>query len=410
MNIRHQPKLRGNHRGQILPMFVVLLPILLLFVGLTIDLGMAYVTKTALSKAADAAALAAMKNIKQGQAVAQQLAQQAFTANYAAFGSNSPTPTVNVQITTNAANNTVVNVSATAQLNAFFLGILPGYKTINVSTASQTTRPKLIMSLILDKSGSMNRNGGATALPPAVTNFLTYFDDATDDVAEVSFSTLATVDVPMGTGFTNPITNALNSMRFNGITFSQAALEAGQSQIQSVPVASGESVIKVAIFFTDGWANSVVDTLNCPAATSVEVGGCSPPEQAVNWCQSYGFFNPSSGSSVQCSANTFYSEATGGNMPLTPVVPTGITNVANDALYRANLAASTMRAQGIVVYSIGLGNKISEAFLQQIANDPASTSFDSTQPIGEAVFAPTAADLQGVFQDIANKILLRISQ
>jgi Flp pilus assembly protein TadG len=408
MNIRHQLKLRGNHRGQILPMFVVLLPILLLFVGMTLDLGMAYVTKTALSRAADAASLAAMKNIKQGQAIAQQLAQEAFNANYAAFGNNSPTPSVSVVITTNSANNTVVNVNATAQLSTFFLGLLPGFNTINVSTASQTTRPKLIMSLVLDKSGSMDKNGGATALPPAVTNFISYFDNTTDQIAEVSFSTLATVDVAMGTNFTAPITSAVASMKFGGSTFSQAGLQDGLTQITGVTVPTGESVIKVAVFFTDGWANTIEDTLSCPASTLLEVGGCSPPEQAIGWCgqraPGYSFMNPTTGGGASCSATTFPSESTGSTEPLS------IANISNDALYRANLVANQMRAQGIVVYSIGLGSYVSQSFLQQIANDPSSSAFDGTQPIGEAVFAPTAADLQGVFQDIANKILLRISQ
>jgi len=404
MNNRRLINIRGYARGQILPMFVVLLPILLLFVGLTLDLGMAYVTKSALSKAADAAALAAMKNIKQGQAVATQLATQAFNANYAAFGSNSPAPSVTVQITTNANNNTVVNVNATTQLNTFFLG-LAGFKNVNVSTASQTTRPKLIMSLVLDKSGSMNKNGGATALPPAVINFLSYFDDSSDQVADVSFSSLASTDVTMRTGFTSPITSAVDSMKFAGSTFTQVGLAAGQTQINTVTVAPGQNVIKVAVFFTDGWANTIEDTLNCPAATLLEVGGCSPPEQAVGWCKNYSFINPSTGSSYSgCTATTFPSQMTGSSMPL------DITNISNDALYRAKQTANSMRAQGTVIYSIGLGDKISTSFLQEVANDPSSDTFDSTQPVGEAVFAPTAGDLEGVFQDIANKILLRISQ
>jgi Flp pilus assembly protein TadG len=410
MNHWQQAKNRSNERGQILPMFVVLLPVLLLFVGLTLDLGIAYVTKTALSKAVDAAAISAMLNIKQGQATAITLAQAAFNANYAAFGSTSPAPSVSVVFTTDGNNNTVVNVNASATLSTFFLGLLPGFKTMSVSSSSQTTRPKLIMSLVLDRSGSMTRNGGSTALPPAVVNFLSYFDNSTDQVAEVSFSSVATVDVPIGTGFTSPITSAVDSMVFKGATFTQAGLLDGQAQINSVATSPGENVVKVAVFFTDGWANTVQDTLNCPAATLLNVGGCSPPEQAVGWCGSYAFMNPITGNTVSCGATTFLSQATGTMMPLTPSVPTGITNVSNDAMYRANQAATSMRAQSIIVYSIGLGDKISEPFLQQIANDPASTTFNNTQPIGEAVFAPTASDLENVFQDIANKILLRISQ
>jgi Flp pilus assembly protein TadG len=411
MKLSHHINHRGSERGQILPMFVVLLPVLLLFVGLTIDFGMAYVTKTALSRAADAAALAAMRNIKLGTAEATQLATAAFDANYSAFGNSSATPTVSVVITTNSSNNTVVNVNATTTLNAFFLSILPGFNTVNVSSLSQTTRPKLIMSMVLDKSGSMNKNGGATALPPAVVNFLSYFDDTQDQVAEVSFSTLATVDVPIGTNFTSPITTAVDGMKFGGSTFTQAGLQDGLNQVTSVNVPSGESVVKAVVFFTDGWANTIEDTMSCPATTLLEVGGCSPAEYQV-WCtpSAIPFMDPTTGGSASCGATTFYSEVAGANMPLGPSVLDGLTNIANDATYRANLVATNMRADGIVVYSIGLGDKISEPFLQQIANDPASPTFDGTQPVGEAVFAPNAADLEGVFQEIANKILLRISQ
>ena len=85
-------------------------------------------------------------------------------------------------------------------------------------------------------------------------------------------------------------------------------------------------------------------------------------------------------------------------------------NIANDAMYRAVQVANSMRGQNIVIYSIGLGDKISQAFLQQIANDPASSTFNANLPVGQAVFAPTAADLQTVFQTIASEILLRLSQ
>ena len=68
-----------------------------------------------------------------------------------------------------------------------------------------------------------------------------------------------------------------------------------------------------------------------------------------------------------------------------------------------------MRGQNITIYSIGLGDKINQQYLQQVANDPSSPTYDANQPVGEAVFAPTAADLEGVFQTIASKILMRLS-
>ena len=65
-----QRKINRSEHGQILVLLSVLIPLLIIFVGLSLDLGLAYVTKTTLSKSVDAAALAAMRNLNQGQSVA----------------------------------------------------------------------------------------------------------------------------------------------------------------------------------------------------------------------------------------------------------------------------------------------------------------------------------------------------
>ena len=135
---------------------------------------------------------------------------------------------------TDANNDPTVTVNATAVIKTFLIGLLPQFKTLNVSSVAQSTRPPLIMSLVLDRSGSMNFNGGAQALAPAVENFIGYFIDGTDQVAEISFSSTATVDVPMTTTFTNPITNSVTRMAFVGATFAQGGLLDAQSQINGV--------------------------------------------------------------------------------------------------------------------------------------------------------------------------------
>lgn len=86
------------------------------------------------------------------------------------------------------------------------------------------------------------------------------------------------------------------------------------------------------------------------------------------------------------------------------------TNVSNDAKYRAVQLANTMRTQGVTVYSIGLGDKIDETYLQEVANDPASPEYNPNEPSGLAEFAPTASQLDSAFQTIASKILLRLTQ
>jgi Flp pilus assembly protein TadG len=386
-------------------LLAILIPILIVFVGLAIDMGLAYVTKTNLSKAVDAAALTALRNLNEGQAAATTTAQSAFNVNYQSIpGRDAKPPVFNLAITTDASNNAVVNASATATINTYFLRVMSGYDTLNITTSAQATRPKLIMSLVLDKSGSMNRNGGAQALPPAVTNFIGYFDDNNDQVADVSFSSVAATDVRISTGFIAPITTAVNSMVFGGATYAQGGLLNAQAQIQSVPVAQGENVVKVAIFFTDGWANTNEDSLNCPPATTLNYGGCAPPEAAVGWCSGISFLSPSTGGQVGCGATTFPSQSTGTNQSLTEA------NISNDAMYRTVQLSNTMRGQNTTIYSIGLGDKINQPYLQQVANDPSSPTYDPNQPVGEAIFAPSPADLEGVFQTIASKILMRLSR
>ena len=184
MSLLHQRKTDKHEKGQIFIVLAILIPILIVFVGLSVDLGMAYLTKTTLSKAVDAAALAAMRNINQGQSKAAAVATSAFNANYQSvpgFSGNTPTPTV--AWSTDANGNTLVTISATATFNTSFirvLSILPGvgstYNTLSISESAQAIRNPLVMSLILDRSGSMNNNGGAAALPGAVTTFISYFD------------------------------------------------------------------------------------------------------------------------------------------------------------------------------------------------------------------------------------------
>jgi hypothetical protein len=181
-------------------------------------------------------------------------------------------------------------------------------------------------------------------------------------------------------------------------------------------------VVKVVVYFTDGYVNVIQDTFNCTSiwgATLYNYGGYDSGTQVD-------FFNPSSGTDW----GTLDSH---GNPPHSPTPDcTGVTKftsqidgtqksftrayVTADAQYRALQVANAMRAEGMYVYSIGLGTGVAQSFLQQIANDPASSTYNPNEPEGLAVFAPNCpssqctAELQQVFQTIAAKILLRLTQ
>jgi hypothetical protein len=334
------------------------------------------------------------------------------------FASSPTCPTSNVCAT--------VNTQAT--VNTFFLGILPQFATLQVNSSSQSTRAHVIMTLVLDRSGSMTKNGGAAALPPAVNDFLPYFDNNNDHVSLVSFSSGATLDFPIGTNFITPITNAMNAMVFNGATFSPGGLAIAQTQEASVAPVLGSYTVQVVVFFTDGYANTIQQSFSCPAKTTYNFGGNAPIENP-----DIVFFDPTGktefcyqGDPPGISIGTPLSSAI-------PISPGGCpcnwkggfnatefgpntyesftrANITAEAQWEAVNTANAMRGTGVVVYSIGLGNLINEQFLQQVANDPASPTFDASQPVGEAIFAPDASQLHEVFQQLAAKIILRLTQ
>jgi Flp pilus assembly protein TadG len=153
VNLFRRHKNGNSERGQTLPLFAVFLVVMILFVGMAIDLGYAYVTKANISKAVDAAALSGMNNLSQGQSTAEAIAKSAFTANYGSTGRDVSTPGATVTFTADASGNTLINVSASTTINTFFARIIPSLQTLQVGATAQATRAKLIMSLVLDRSG-----------------------------------------------------------------------------------------------------------------------------------------------------------------------------------------------------------------------------------------------------------------
>jgi len=88
------------------------------------------------------------------------------------------------------------------------------------------------------------------------------------------------------------------------------------------------------------------------------------------------------------------------------------TNAADNAAYRIRNGVSpgngSAALSNLLIFSIGLGNSTYPAngdFLARVANDPSSSSYDSTKPTGLYVYAPTAADLSDAFARVASEIL-----
>ncbi len=407
--------------GQTLIMFTLFLVVIVLFVGLGIDVGFAYVTKASLSKAVDAAALAGTRNLSLGQQQATAIAQSTFTINYGHPGRDVGSPVVNLLFTTDSSKNTYLNIDATATINTYFIRILPLWKTLQVRASAQATRSPLIMTLVLDRSGSMNPQTGTTrggsTLPAAVKSFIQNFDDNNDQVAMASFASTATVDVPMGHPFKANIINAANNLIYVGGTFSPGGLTNAVVQENSVSVAAGQNVVRVVVFFTDGLANMIQQTLQCPPATLWNFGGYdqagsgaaffSPTAPVTQSGQNNASCTVPDNGTPSCCHNTsrFMAYQYGTLERFTTA------NITAESKYECIQIANVLRANNVTVYCIGLGgSSVDMSFLAQVANAPNSITFNSAQPVGDALYAPTPAQLNTLFQQIASEILLRLTQ
>jgi hypothetical protein len=272
---------------------------------------------------------------------------------------------------------------------------------------------QVIMTLVLDVSGSMDPSrgcppqipfgdctgtGGGAYLPGAVQTFIGNFSDNIDKVALVKFSTIQQNVVFTGTfpstaqptqPFRAAISNAVSALTYSGATFSQGGLTNALVMENNVTAPSGPAVLKIVVYFTDGGANIVQDTLSCPPATLLNFGGQDPPGNG------YGLYDPVTGNGVSCDATQFRSAIDGTMKTLNRV------NITADAQYRAIQVANDMRANRIIVFSVGVGANINLSFLQQIANDPAAPGYVPTSYDGVTLVANDPYQLAYVFETIA---------
>jgi len=451
--------------GQIFIWLAVGLPLLILFAALALDLGIIYYTDARLCNAVDAAALTGAKNFSLGTATAQELATDMFQANF-------PSPATLTFTWCPASAGCVgsavsLTVKATTTVNTTFMSYLPSFAQWHISDTATATRSTLVMSLVLDRSGSMSTNGGGTALQSAVPAFVADFVQGSDYIGMVSFADNASVDVPITTNFRPAIPNAVAALNFNGGTFGTGAgtnasfstthgppLSMADYQNNTVTLPAGEPETKVAVYFTDGLMNEVQDTLNCtnspPGATLYNFGGYD--DDGSGTVTTFDFFNPTINTHPAADLSYFYAgpssgACTGGygfcngNPPYNlAAVCQGVTqfysqknsayedfnraNITAEAQWRALYTAHVMRNESPVstfIYVIGLGHAISDDtstknFLGALANDPNYPGYDSSLPQGLFLIVPDCPssactnELNTAFQTIAAKVLLRLSR
>jgi Flp pilus assembly protein TadG len=233
---------------------------LLLFSGLAVDSGRAYLVKSQLTKAVDGAALAAARNLNSGNP--RDEAAKVFKANFPSgyLGTAPGDPTTSTDFYSSSVNSqtgvNTVHVKASATLPTTFM-TLGNTENMVIGSEGEATRRMVDLSLILDVSSSIGGKWGAVR--DAARTFVCSFDQNNDRVSLILFGNGAQVldAMPSSRGFNKSkvmadIPNALPG----GSTNMVEGLYRGWDEVKSVPNGQ-QSGIRVIVLFTDGASNSV---------------------------------------------------------------------------------------------------------------------------------------------------------
>jgi len=415
------------------------------FTGLAVDLGRGYVIKANLSKAVDAAALAAARGIGEGQSAASALANNIFNVNFpnGYLGVTSVQNPPQIAFADASDQSSVITVSSRAVMPTTFMKIA-GFAELGITAQSQATRRLVDLSFVVDRSNSLASD--FDQVKAAAEQFVSYFDADKDRVALMMFATNTIVMDPINTGGRgfnkSSLLNHISGSSTGVVSTATAeGVYAGWDQLRSVPSGS-QAPLRVIVLFTDGAPNtfsgqfSVKPCHNCagalvPATGALftydypAVGGQGQNDPAVTGvCQTYGTLSDTSLHYVS-PTNSLYTSGRNTNwqtvnpdipsMPLTSYHPTHVSSGIPTAF---NLYDSSLPGQRVLVGGTGTGypdhvqnaNNASRNLAEIIANAARADS-SGAQPI--RVYTLGLGDLlnqpAGSVPETGASILMRIA-
>ena len=386
-----------DERGAILVFVAVSLVGLLGFAGLAIDLGRGYVTKVRLARAVDAAAIEAASNIRLGEAAAEQNGRAVAALNGVVDGENGTSLSLSFGV--DASGESTVLVQASRPLPTTLARVL-GQTKMEVATDAVAAVPPIDMVLVLDQSGSLGKADVWDDLQAAANHFVRQFDDTLDQLGLVHYQVRGASAFQIDDLFTTSVTNEVDNMSSAGDTNTGEGLRLAQRQMRSENVR--ERSAKIVVFFTDGR----------PTAFRGRIAGrdrvIAVPTRAAGKIR--GIFNnpdrlPMSEAPTPDDCH-WVDKCYGWTPPA----------VREEARAKGALWADRIRGRGIFIYTIGLGNPSATDpletpdldYLKQLANVSGIANPD--QPKGRSYFAPSAAELQIVFDQVARDLLVRLAK
>jgi Flp pilus assembly protein TadG len=250
----------SGQKGFVLVYMAATLSALLLFTGLAVDTGRAYVVKAQLTKAVDGAALAGARSLNSGSPRTE--AEKIFKANFptgyvgTSWVTDPTTPSFFAVSTDSSTGVNTVTVTASATVPTTFMR-LANFTDLTVTSSGQATRRMVDLSLVLDVSSSIGSQWGTVA--DAVRQFISAFDQNNDRLSLLTFGNGATVldAMPSSRGFNKPgLISDVPTTLPGGSTNMVEGLYRGWDELRSVP-AGTQSGLRVIVLFTDGASNGV---------------------------------------------------------------------------------------------------------------------------------------------------------
>lgn len=389
------PLLR-NKRGAVLILVALGSFVLLGMAGLALDGGLAFINRAKLARAVDAASLAAARNLRAGQTNARNEAIAVAAANGVTIGGAT---TLTIVFGTNAQLQQTVQIRASRTIPLLFSRVL-GQSQMTIAAVAEATVPPIDLALVVDRSWSLQDQNAWVPLQNAARNFVSLFSDAIDQMGLVSFQVRANGDVSLRQPFTSTINSSISAMTSIGYTNSGEGLRLGRAQLTAPnPVRPGAA--KVVVFFTDGLPTATTGIYG-GLARVIAVGSTNDGRIDGSATSPYTLPMGSWPSWNSCqNATTCY---TLNELSVRAQART-------DGLTQANL----IRSDGTYIYTIALGSLTAGpleqpdlAYLRTIANENGATN--SSQPKGRSYYAPSAAQLNEVFQAVAKDLLVRLSR
>jgi von Willebrand factor type A domain/Putative Flp pilus-assembly TadE/G-like len=334
-----------DERGQVLVLVTMSLMVLLTFVGLVLDMGIALEHRRQLQNAVDAAALAGAQMLPDTTAAATQ-ADLYFDLNAPTMG----TPSLTIEFPPGESGQ--IRIEGSSEYRYVFLSLF-GPDTTTVSASALAGAQVSDVMIALDRSGSMCQDSHGlrlncpnpppdhepmTAVKTAANEFAALFPTGASHLGLVSFATTASLDqgltVDFGPG--SGLEAAVNSIVPSGRTNIGDALKDARTELMH-GAGARPNALKVIVLLSDGVPNRCANGSSC---------------------------------------------------------------TSNAAANYARAQAQAARARDITIYTVGLGNNLDLALMQDLAD------------IGNGLFiqSPTPAELQATFEEIADDINVRILQ